>query len=62
MPQVARWAAEARRHGHAPGYYNDSECHGCAVLRATDSALADVGHATANLTAPTEQASSPVFP
>lgn len=33
---IGRWVEESKNHGHVYAYYNDSECHGCAVLRATD--------------------------
>ena len=42
-PTEEQWEAEARRHGHCSGYYNDSECGGCAKLRDADPALAKVG-------------------
>lgn len=47
-PTEEQWEEEARKHGHRPGYYNDSECGGCAKLRAADPALAKVGLEYAN--------------
>lgn len=47
-PTEDQWENEARAHGHRAAYYNDSECGGCAKLRATNPDLAAVGLAYAN--------------
>lgn len=37
---LRRWNREAMEHRHAASYYNDSECRGCALLRAEDEPFA----------------------
>ncbi|WNM70185.1 hypothetical protein [Myxococcus phage Mx1] len=38
------WTEEAARHGHDYHYYNDSECGGCAKLRAENPEMAQIAY------------------